>query len=304
MFKLQLAGFAPLQDFEIMSPNNIFIVSGDDGMGPDFFTKILYYICRMCTETKIGSLYELFEIYENFPERLAFMMTLDKLQYQVILEKKGVDYTVEHEALLDGKTYNFVHKGNTCNVRNSAPEDSLYWKVLRYTSGDIPFLEHFRARDMSEFLWYNDFSLSHRAMHERMKNLFFDYGTCYIDQIDDYLHRLTDDYSGLTKVVSSVTGKDLFSVYDEAAKENTWFHSWKLTGILSMLHSLLNGVKVLWHPESVINNQKIANLFTILKDFTIDKPIFIVTDNQKYADFGTRLYFENCGKEIRCKKLQ
>ena len=301
MFKLSLKGFEPLQDLEIESESGIFIVTGDDGMGVDYFTRILYTLGRILTNIRIESLYNLFNIWKTDPQKLEFSIAHNAFQYHVILAKKSHNYIADLEEITNGGQTLFTHSGTECNIRKKVLKEALEWKVLRHSEESFPLLEQMQVHDMADFMWTATPPLANQSAKEDLKYQLFRSGTSHIKEMDNYLHWLTDDYSGLTHHLDPATNWDSYTVYEHGSKKNVFLNSTKLLGILNLLWSLLNKAKVLWYPETVINNQKINNFYQVLKDFTVDKPIFVVTNNPEFKRGNTTLYFETDENGITCK---
>ena len=304
MFKLSLKGFEPLQDLEIESENGIFIVTGDDGMGVDYFTRILYTLGRIFTNIRIESLYNLFSMWKVDPQKLEFSFIRNAFQYHVVLGKKQHDYLVDLEEIINGGQTFFTHSGTECNVRKKVLKEALEWKVLRHSEEDFPLLDRMQVHDMADFMWTAVPPLANQSAKEDLKYQLFRSGTWYIEKMDYYLHFLTDDYSGLEHYVDSTSNYDSYTVYEHGSKKKVFQNSTKLLGILNLLWGLLNNAKVIWYPETVINNQKINNFYQVLKDFTVDKPIFVVTNNPEFKKGNTTLYFETKKDGICCNTIR
>jgi hypothetical protein len=162
----------------------------------------------------------------------------------------------------------------------------------------------FDYNQFSDFMWIPASPFYNERARDELRDKLFRSGTEYLKEIDNYLHWLTDDYSGLTHCTDSVTNQDYYRVYEHATKQKVLRNSTRLLGILSMLYCLLDRAKVLWHPETVINNQKIDAFYNVLHEIVTDRPIFIVTDVPEFRRTNTTVSLETRGDGIHCKKLQ
>lgn len=309
MFKLSLKGFEPLKDLEIESENGVFIVTGDDGLGVDRFVKYIGLIGQLLDNRKIGSLYGDIIPWQASPERLEFSLTHDMFYYHAVLTRKSADYHVDLEEIKNGKKTVFKHTRTTCNLRHKVDSDALAWKVVPNSIEKFPLLTQMEIRpfdynQFSDFMWIPASPFYNERARDELRDKLFRSGTEYLKEIDNYLHWLTDDYSGLTHCTDSVTNQDYYRVYEHATKQNVLRNSTRLLGILSMLYCLLDHAKVLWHPETVINNQKIDAFYRVIHEIVTDRPVFIVTDVPEFRRTNTTIYLETRGDGIHCKKLQ
>lgn len=305
MFKLTLKGFEPLLDLEIESDTGIFIITGDDGLGIDKFINAIRIIGRLLTGRKIGDLYGGLMPWKASPERLEFSLTHTTFHYHVILVRKSGDYRVELEEIKDGKKTVFKHTGTTCNLKHKVESCALEWKAVQNSEEKFPLLEQMQIRPwddkhFSDFIWVAEPAFCQETARENMKSKLFKSGTEHWKDIDNYLHWLSDDYSGLEHYIDSVSGADSYTVYEHATQKKVYWNSTRLLGILNLLYNLLDGAKVIWHPESVINNQKVNAFYEILNQVTPERPMFIVTNNTEFHRAYPIIYFKTCKEGIEC----
>ena len=308
MFKLSLKGFEPLQDLEIESENGIFIVTGDDGLGIDRFIKFIGIIGQLLDNRKIGDLYGDIIPWQASPERLEFSLTHDMFYYHAVLTRKSADYHVDLEEIKDGKKTVFKHTRTTCNLKHKVDSDALRWKVVPDSIEKFHLLTQMEIRpfdynQFSDYMWTPVSPFYNERSRDELRDKLFQSGTEYIKEIDNYLHWLSDDYSGLTHCTDSVTNQDYYRVYEHATKQKVLRNSTKLLGILSLLYCLLDRAKILWHPETVISLAKIDAFYQILSEIASERPIFVVTNIPEFRRVSTTIYFETKKDGIHCKTL-
>lgn len=297
MFKLQLKGFKPLKDMCISSEDNIFTLLGDYSIGVDFFLGILYHLGRLVVGVETKELFWLFEErHLTIPGTLEFRMELDDFQYHVILKKTPKKYRVELEEMIQDGSDLFHHERTQCSANREAPDDQLFWKVLRHDSSDYPFLETMQTWEPRTFINSYVYHLSPMSCEDRIHDVFRD-TVRYKKRLEKYIDAMTDVYANLKKPGSNEKPR----IWETDKKEYQLFQSWKLAGVLSIVRGIIENTKVIWRPELVIGRKKSKAFYEMLRDFAKTKPIFVVTDDPAFQVGKTIVRIRGTKNSIVCE---
>ncbi len=297
MFKLQLKGFKPLKDLCISSEDNIFTFTGDYSIGVDFFLGLLYHLGRLIIGVETKELFWLFDERNlPIPGTLEFQMELDDFQYHVVLKKTPKKYRVELEEMIQDGTVLFHHERTQCSVNREAPDDQLFWKVLRHDASNYPFLESMQTWEPRTFINSYVYNMSPRSCEDRIHDVFRD-TVLYKKRLEKYIGTLTDVYSNL----KAHEPHEKPRIWETSKKEHQLLQSWKLAGVLSIIRGIIENIKIIWRPELVIDKSKAEAFYSMLQDFAKTKPMFVVTDDPAFQVGKTIVRIRGTKNSIVCE---